>query len=105
MSGKNHSALFPIKPDLRVTDSIRIILQKHFMKVEEEKDTSLSYILKIFKKKKEPKKQNNVVIKSHNRYSFLKLKGMWGLLSYELLTSRRFSTTEGLPGASGNKPS
>lgn len=50
MSGKNHSALFPIKSDLRLSDSIRIILQEHFIKVGEEKDISVSYILKIKKK-------------------------------------------------------
>lgn len=105
MSRKNHSALLHIKSDLRVLDSIRLILQEHFIKLEKRK-IPLYLILKRLKKKKSNiKSKTKLWLKATTGIPFLRLKGMWGLLSYELLTSRRFSTTEGLPGASGNKRS
>lgn len=103
MSEENHSALLPIKSDLRVTNSIRIIFQDPYIKVVEETDSSVFHTMNMENK---TEKQNKAVIKTHNRYSFLKAERNVSALSYELLlTSCRFSTTEGLPGASGNKRS
>lgn len=69
MSRENHSALLPIKSDLRVSNSIRITFQEHCIKVGGEKDRSVCYIMNMENK---TEKQNKAVIKTHNRYSFLK---------------------------------
>jgi len=73
MSGENHSALLPIKSDLRVTNSLTINFQEHYIEVREETDTSIFHIMNMENKME---KQTKLWLKPTTGISFLSLKGM-----------------------------